>query len=990
MLGACFIEVGGRTVDLRRKPKQLVKLLALQSNQRLHREQIVELLWTDQEPEAAINNLHKSIHAARRAFEPDLLSGGDSKFILTKEGQIILTAPDGLRIDVLEFETLAAEAFHSTDEKSYDNALALYAGDLLPEDFYEDWTNERRESLRLAHRKLLRKLAALYENRAKFERSAEISRKLIALDELDEDAHRNLMRSLALGGNRPQAVKQFEQCRAVLKKELGVEPERETRELSEQIASGKFAGRAKQSQLSSDSNDGKSSAPPTPRTNLPIQLTSFVGRGEEISEIKKLLAQSRILTLTGTGGIGKTRLAQKVAAESIDKFADGVWFVELAAIGDAPLVERSVAATLNVQEDATRPLIESVREFLRSKQILLIFDNCEQIVGACAALAADLLKNCPDLSVLATSREALDTSGEIVWSVSTLSLPSDIRADATADFTDYEAVQLFIERARLVNPRFSLDAQNTETVARLCRRLDGIPLAIELAAARVRVLSVEQIAARLDNSLQLLTSGGRTTVPRHQTLRAAIDWSYEILSAPEQATWRALSVFAGGFALDAAEFICSDSDDNSILDSLTNLIDKSIVAASERAAETRYSMLETIRQYAAEKLRDAGEEIIIRQLHFDYFLKLAERAESEFSKPAQREWFGRVETELDNFRVALRWRINGEKNAASGLRLCNAMYRFWQAHGYLSEARGWFAAALSLVGDDAEKPVRAEAFYRFGDLANLQGDFAEAQTAFEKSVRLWREAGGSLVRLIGVVEQLAFVAVRLGDYGKAANLYGECLDFWRESGEQIGVARVLNGFGVLARYEGDYDLAASRLEEGLSIFRFLNHKYGLTAMTHNLGEAKLYQGDLIRAETLLRESLDLAREITDKRWESYALTTLGNLAVERGDFLQAIINFKTALTICREIGEKPFVAFILEGFACAFAEQADAPKAYRFLGAATALRESLKMMRSPAEQAILNKHLDKTGVQNKETKRECNTGGTMPLEEAVQFALQDE
>ena len=992
MLGVCFIEVGGRTIDLRRKPKRLVKLLALQSNQRLHREQIVELLWADQEPEAAINNLHKTIHAARRAFEPDLISGGDSKFISTKEGQIILTAPDGLQIDFLDFETLAAEALRSTDEKSHENALAIYAGDLLPEDLYEDWTNERRESLRRSHRKLLHKLAALYESRAKFEQGAEVSRKLLALDELDEDAHRSLMRSLSLGGNRQQAVKQFEQCRAVLKKELDVEPENETRELFEQIVSGKFQPQTKQSQLSADLSGGKSSTPPTPRTNLPHQLTSFVGRAGEIAEIKNLLKRTRLLTLTGAGGIGKTRLALESAGELLDKFRDGVWFVELAALSDSSLVVRAAAAVLGVQEDASRPLTETLHEFLRSKQILLIFDNCEQIVGACAALVAELLKNCSELRVLATSREALDTSGEIVWSVPTLSLPSEIRVQtALADFADYEAVQLFIERARLVKRRFSLAANNAETIARLCRQLDGIPLAIELAAARVRVLSVEQITARLDNSLQLLTSGGRTTVPRHQTLRAAIDWSYEILSAPEQAMWRALAVFAGGFTLDAAEFVCAGlSKDDSILDLLTNLIDKSIVSASEREAETRYSMLETIRQYAAEKLRVAGEEIIIRPLHFDYFLQLAERAESEFSKPAQREWFGRVETELDNYRVALRWRVDAEKNAAFGLRLCNALYRFWQAHGYLSEARGWFAAALSLVGDDVEKPVRAEAFYRFGDLANLQGDFAEAQTAFEESVRLWREAGGSRVRLIGVVEQLAFVAIRLGDYGRAANLYGECLDFWRASGEQIGVARVLNGFGVLARYEGDYDLAASRLEEGLSIFRTLNHKYGLTAMMHNLGEAKLYQGDLIRAETLLEESLALAREITDKRWESYALTTLGNLAVERGDPQKALVNFKTALMICREIGEKPFVAFILEGFACAFAEQTDARRAYRFRGAATALRESLKMMRSPAEQAILNRHLDKTGVQNEATEHEYRAGRAMPLDAAVQFALQDE
>lgn len=906
LLGGCQIAVSVRAIEMRRKPKQLIKLLALQPNHTLHREQIIELLWRDQETDAAINNLHKCVHAARRSLEPDLISGNDSRFILTKEGQIILTAPDEVRVDVTEFEELAAAALKDCEEKLCEAALKLYAGELLPEDLYEDWASERRESLHLSHRRLLEKLGAIYENSGRFERSAEIFQKLVQADELDEAARRNLMRVYTLQGNRAQAVRQFEICRQLLKKELGIEPEAETRTLFEQISSGKFAAPVKSASedVSLQNSNQTSSEPAKTKTNLPHRLTSFIGREKEIGEIKNLLEAARLLTLTGAGGIGKTRLAQKIAAESIEELTGGAWFVELAALNDSSLIAGAAANALGVSKESNRPIVETLREFLRDKNALLVFDNCEHLIVSCARLISDLLEHCPHLRVLATSREALDAEGEIVWRVSALSLPEEVSTAANLEnLRECEAVRLFVERAKLNNPNFALTASNALAIAQICRRLDGIPLALELAAARARIVSPETIAARLDDGLQILTGGGRNAAPRHQTLRAAIDWSYRLLSENEKTAWRNFSVFAGGFTLDAAEFICESKAENSVLDLLTGLTDKSIVTiagSAENDLEIRYSLLETLRQYAAEKLRETGEETAARRRHFDYFLQLAERAESEFSKPEQREWFERLETEIDNFRAALQWSVSVEKIAADGLRACNALYRFWQAHGYLSEARGWFGTALLLKGK-AEKAVRAEAFYRFGDLANLQGDFAEARSAFEQSVVLWREAGGDQVRLMGVVEQLAFVAVRLGEYARAGTLYGECLIFWRERNEQLGIARVLNGFGVLARYEGDYDLSASRLEESLAIFRTLNHKYGLTALLHNLGEAKLYQNDFDRAEVLLAESLDLAREIADKRWESYALTTLGNLAVERGDCKNALANFKAALVICREM-----------------------------------------------------------------------------------------
>lgn len=990
LFGACRVEVGGRAIDLRRKPKQLLKLLSLQPQQRLHREQIVDLLWTDQEPEAAANNLHKTVHAARRALEPDVNSGNDSHFILTKEGQIILTAPNELWIDAVEFEKLSSAALKSNDDaKACENALALYAGDLLPEDLYEDWASEKREYLRTTYRKLLQKLTAIYESKMQFEQSAEIARKLVSFDELDEDAHRSLMRLYALGGNRQQAVKQFEVCRAVLRKELGVEPERGTRELFEQIASGKLAPQKNQTQFPAVS---EKTSKTQIKTNLPHQLTSFVGRAGEIEEIRSLLKTARLLTLTGAGGIGKTRLALEAAGKLLDEFRDGIYLIELAALNDSALVVRAACAALGAGEDVTRPLVETLRDFLREKQILLIFDNCEQIVAACAALVADLLRHCPDLRVLATSREALDTPGEIVWSVSTLSLPSEVRLKtAPADLADYESVQLFVERARLVNPHFSLAANNSEIVARLCRQLDGIPLAIELAAARVRVLSVEQIAARLDNSLQILTSGGRTTVPRHQTLRAAIDWSYEILSAPEQATWRALSIFAGGFTLEAAEFVCADASENdSVLDLLTHLIDKSIITASERQAETRYSMLETIRQYGAEKLRESGEENHIRGLHYQWFLKLAERAEREFSKLAQREWFERLEIELDNLRAAFERSSSEPQDAIQALKLANALWHFWQSSGRLEEGRRWFEIALEK--DDAPPELRAIAFHRLGDLAVLQCDFADAEKIYENALALSRlsENRADTARLLYT---LGFTLVNRSEFERAAPLFAESLEICREMRDAKGNADALNGLGVLAYYRGDYEQASKNFGEALEICRALDYKIGIIRQLHNVGTTAHLQNNLDKAEKHLRESLQLAGDLGERRWINQTRHVLGYVCNDKGSFAEADKFFAHALTLDPEIGGKDNIAQVLEGLACAAAAaQKNYFRSLLLAAFADRLREEIKTPRSQTLQNYFDGYwnIARQNISPEDAIRASAEARAMTLDEAVRYALQNE
>ncbi len=949
LLGGCRIDLGNRIVEMRRKPQQLVKLLALQPNFRLQREQLVDILWRDQEGLAAANNLHKAVHAARRAFEPELTAGGDSKFIITKDGQIVLTAPDGLLVDALEFEKLAAAALAGDEAKLCEAALVLYAGDLLPENLYEEWTSERREYLRAICRRLLKKLVGIYESERQFERSADAARKIVAADAFDEAARRDLMRLLALGGNPRQAVRQFEICQAVLQKELGVEPERETRELFEQIVSGKFPPPENETKISEASTEAKNFAN-RGKTNLPHQLTSFVGRAAEIRELRSLLKQARLLTLTGAGGIGKTRLACEAAKNLLVEFQDGVYLIELASLNDSASPARAVGAALGVSEDGARPLPETLREFLRDKQILLILDNCEQIIEACAALAADLLKNCQHLRVLATSREALDAPGEIVWSVATLSLPPEVLLKtAPADFADCEAVSLFLERVRLVNPHFSLTSGNFATVAWLCRRLDGIPLAIELAAARVRSLSIEEIAARLDDSLQILTGGGRAVAPRHRTLQAAIDWSYQLLSEQERAMWRALSVFAGGFTLKAAEFICAGlpgGGDGSILETLTHLIDKSIVLFDGRESKERYSMLETIRQFAAERLRGSDAESLIRARHFSYFSQLARRSESELSSAEQRVRFASLDEEIENLRVALEW--SSTADAAEFLSLTNDLWQFWQSSGKLAEGRGWFESALD-IAIAAPLETRVKAFQRLGGLMVLQCDFAGAARVYEDGLRLAR-ASGNECYAARILANFGFTLANLKEFERAETLLGEGLEIFRRINDEKGVAQILNGLGSLAFYLDDLAEASNHFAESLTIYRRLDHRLNVVGLLQNLGTTTHLQKNLSEAENYLTEALELAEKMGERRWLNQTRHVLGYVCNDQKDYARAWKFFAEALTLDSEIGGKDNVAHVFEGLACTAAAQKKYSRAIKLIAFADRLRDEIKTPRSLALQ----------------------------------------
>jgi DNA-binding SARP family transcriptional activator len=527
LLGGFKVSLGSRVIEEdawhRRKAKSLVKVLALSPGHALHREQIMELLWPELGKRAATNNLRGSLHAARAALASDPVAA--YQYLASKEERIALCPEVELWVDVEAFEEAANAARRSRDPGAYRVALELYGGELLPEDLYEEWAEGRRGELRRLYLTLLIELAGLHQERSDHDSALEALRKVVAEEPTNEEAHASLMRIYTLSGQSAEALRQYERLSKVLSRELAAQPSASTRALREEIVAGRFPPARPQP-----------AGPPTEepagisgKHNLPIARSRFVGRERELIELKRALAMTRILTLIGTGGSGKTRLALEVARDVVGAYPDGVWLVELAPLSEGKLVSQVVAEALDVPEQPGRSLTEALADYLREKGSLLVFDNCEHLVEAAARLADALLSSCPRLRVLATSREALDVEGEVLWRVPPLSVPQAGRSPTAGELTRYDAVRLFVERARLRLPDFELSSENAGAMARICRTLEGIPLAIELAAARVGTLSLEQISERLEDSLKLLTGGGRTSVPRQRTLRATLDWSHELL-----------------------------------------------------------------------------------------------------------------------------------------------------------------------------------------------------------------------------------------------------------------------------------------------------------------------------------------------------------------------------------------------------------------------------------------------------------------------------
>jgi predicted ATPase/DNA-binding SARP family transcriptional activator/DNA-binding CsgD family transcriptional regulator len=972
LLGGFRVSVGSRTIGedrwRRRKAAALVKLLALAPSHRMHREQVMHLLWPHLRGDAAANNLHRTLYVARRNIEPDPAT---SFRYLTLRGEQLMLCPEGdLWVDVEAFEQAAAAACRSRDPAAYRAAIDLYASELLPEDRYEEWTEEHRRSLREIYIALLLSLTHLQEDGVDYDGAAETLGEILEEDPVREEAHVGLMRLHALRGHKGEALRQYERLEEVLSREFSAEPSAKSCAMREEIAANVLAPPNGQprivSEPASSPNGQRRDSANTSKHNLPVQRTSFLGREREMLEVKQALAMTRILTLTGVGGTGKTRLAQEVAKDLVGAYPDGVWLVELAGLSEPELVAQVVSETLGVHERPSRPLGAPLVEELRAKHLLLVLDNCEHLIEAVARLTDDLLDACPKLRILATSREPLRVPGEVEQRVSSLPVPEpkDPALLTKEGLAHFAVTRLFLDRARRKREGEVVSSgTSVQAVARVCRRLEGIPLAIELAAARTAALSVEQIDERLEDSLGLLTTGFRTADPRHRTLRATLDWSYALLSDAERVLLGRLSVFAGGWTLEGAEALGSGEDvgEGEVLDSLSRLVEKSLVAVEEgEHGVMRYTMLEPVRQYARQKLRESGQEDAVQSQHAGFFLALAQEAEPQMSGPNQEAWLRRLEKEHANLRGALAWALDPadcrdprERRTELGLRLAGTLGRFWGVYGP-GEGRGWLEKGLAR-GGEVPKPALAKALYEAGSIVLFQGDYQRAISLLEEGIALFRELGDERGVATSLIN-LGFALLHLGDIERAAALRQEVEALRGEPSDRFMLAWLTTFLGVSALYEEDYERSAALARESLAIYRELGDKRGASLCHIDLGFIELIRGNHEPAAVLLEESLRVLGGSEDKFCLAYGFFGLAAVAGARAQPRRAARLWGAAEALREEIGVVSLTHLELQ--------------AYDYEGRVSAARDLL------GDQGAWEAAFDR--------------GRVMSAEEAAEYALSEE
>jgi len=724
-------------------------------------------------------------------------------------------------------------------------------------------------------------------------------------------------------------------------------------------------------------------------TNLPDDPTLFIGREREIGEITSLLKQPhvRLVTLTGPGGTGKTRLALQVANTLLYGFSDGAFFCDLSPLADPSLVPAAMAAVLGIKEQSGASLSETLAEVLKEKELLLVLDNFEHLLGACDVVAT-LLDACRKLHVLVTSRIPLHLSREHEHAVPPLSVPDLKHPSDLAAFSNCEAVALFVERARAAKDSFALTDGNARVVAEICTRLDGLPLAIELAAVRIKLFPPQALLQRLSASLQLLTGGAKDRPSRQQTLRNTIEWSYSLLSPEEQALFARLSVFAGGCTLEAAEAVCQPEGEQAIeiVEGVTSLLDQSLLRELEEEKEPRFAMLETIREYAAERLEAGDQAGTVRDRHATYYLRLAEEAEPELTRAEQVRWLERLEAEHDNLRAALR-RLLDAQQAEEALRLAGALSRFWSTHAHLSEGRQWLERALA-IGKETAGALRAKAWRGAGYLAEAQMDYKRATDLYEESLRLYRELDDAR-GIARAVNGLGNVASAVGDLERAASLYGESLTAYRELGDNWGIAIALCNLAGLAFDLEDYERAIGLYEQGLKLFRELGDTMDIAESLRVLGKIAFIQGDYERAVSLYDQSLTLFRDVGDTPRVAAALGNLGTVALAQGDHEQATALYDQGLTLCREVGDVWGIRIEIYNLGDLAAARHEPERAARLYGAADNLGVVYPVPLTTAERRRHEQMLAEARQQLDEPTWTAawEEGRVLSLERAIQYAL---
>jgi len=974
------------------KAQSLFAYLALHPEEHT-REKLAGLYWGDFTDAQARDSLRTLLKKLRKHL--------DRRVLLADRTTVQLNPAYPLWVDAKEF-MISDFRFQIEDQSSFQNQseiinlkskIALYRGDLLA-DFYDDWIAPEREHYRQLYLDALLQFTQAARAASEYERAMQYAQRVLSADPANERAHQHLMFCHLALGDRSAALKQYAACERALQTELAVEPARETTALYRWIQQTPSERAAIAAQI----------------TNLPIPLSSFIGRKKELTDLKQFLTTTRLLTLSGAGGSGKTRLAIQVATDLIDYFHDGVWWVDLAPRTADTLVPQAVAQTLGIRNEAltgtlriqsTMPIdeiesaqlvTESLIHFLREKQLLLVLDNCEHLIAASARLADVLLTHCPNVQIMATSREALGITGERVYQVPTLSLPTQPHLRLADFLIEYEGIRLFVERAGAVKAAFALTEQNGAAVLEICQRLDGIPLALELAAARIKLLSAEEIAARLHDRFNLLTQGSRTALPRHQTLRETIAWSHHLLTGTELILFRRVAVFVGGFTLDAAQAVCADADIQQVqvLDVLSHLVDKSLVIVDEQGLETRYRQLETIREYAREQLDGAGETARLRQQHRDFFIGLAEKAEPKLRGAEQFEWLDRLEVEHDNWRAA--WGYAIESDAALALRLASALLEFWLMRGDPREGREWMAKLFERIKAWGETARRAQALNVAGRLAHYQSDFVVARTLLEQSLRIARGLGDK--------KEIAFALVWLGktavyqrDYQIAQSLLEEGFAMYQELQDEWGIATAFQRLAEIAEIRG---YSGKEQKEfflhTLAKYQTLGNRFLAAQVLNALGENARFEEEYESAGIFYEQALEVHREL-GRFPTATPLFNLAWVAVHSGDYQKARRLFEESLKLHREYGYKiGMVEECLGGFAAILGMIGKPEAAARLFGAVEALLE--KIGRAGGMEQLDQKEYDYyvaavRAQLNESALAKCwAEGHALTLEQAIEYALE--
>ena len=929
LLGGFELERDGARIKLpTRKTESLLAFLALHPG--MHdRGHLATLFWGESTDSDARRSLRVALSSIRKA-----LGAG-----LQIDGPAAGWHPGiAIRIDTFEFEAALAPFMTGPlagegSGPAMASALALYRGELLA-GYADAWIAPERDRLRAVFvAGLLRHVAHLRDQGA-YSEAIEAGARLLQADPANEAGHQQLILCHLARGDQPAAQAQYERCRAALQQAFGVEPAADTRNL-----------------LAPEPRRASAAAIPQPRTPL-------IGRERELDTVGRLMANERMITLVGAGGSGKTRLAIALARELAGTFEHGAGWVDLAPLSDPNLTAQAAAQALGLgSREATLP---NLTGFLNERQFLVVLDNCEHVLAAAAAVARAVLAACPRVAVLATSREALGVPGEIAWRVPTLGVPaSDEGAASPATALAYPGIRLFVERAKTANREFSLTAANATDVAAICRQLDGIPLAIELAAARMRALAPGQIAERLDRRFDLLTGGSRGALPRQQTLRALVDWSYDLLEDEERALFRRLGVFAGGFTLEAAERVCGQKPlaPERVEPALARLADKSLVIAPDNG-QFRYTMLETLRAYAAEQLHAAdGDDSPSR--HARYFAGLAQQGGQALSDGHDTTaWLERIETDLDNIRAATVWALaSGEKETA--LALISGMPSFWSTRGHFAEGRSWLDQAAALTFENPTREIevlRAEVLSLAGYYAFRQHDNARAETMYARALALERALDNQR-GVAMVLGQLGLLAHTRHAFGLARAYYEEALAIRRALNLPASIAVSLNYLGLVAQYQQDYPRAEAFYAEALAIRRGLSDLRGEAVILINLGDVAMYRGDVTASRTLHEQALSTSAGLKHKQAMAIVLNRLALHDLRDGDAGRARQRCRESFALFAELEDQRGLAEVLERLAVIAAAERDWPRVARLAGLTNATRAAINVPIPPPERAGMDEAL---------------------------------